>query len=137
MAVSGPEAIDPAPGQGRNAVEGGRARLFCFAMQRRRSRRRKKAGTGRCGWAIETKSSPGHTQSIETALGAPMTPKRKAPGLAPSSVAFKGYADVNGIIGSVRCCPHGYRPARSADVSSHAMPHRPIERAESSWATNE
>lgn len=91
MAVSGPGAIEPAPtgvpvalaqwggSWGRNAVEGGRSRLFCFALQRRRSRRRKKAGTGRCGWAIETRSSPGHAQSIETAWGATVTQTGRSP----------------------------------------------------------
>lgn len=51
-------------------MEGDRRRLFCFAMQSRR--RRKKAGDGRCGIKIEaTPSSPvfGQTKPIEGARG--------------------------------------------------------------------
>ena len=51
MAVVRPEAIDPHP-KGWNEVEGGRRRLFWFAMQSRR--RRKKVVAGRCGDKIES-----------------------------------------------------------------------------------
>jgi len=53
---------------GWNIVEGGRRRLFCFAMQSRR--RRKKAGDGRCGKTSEAKPVFGQTVPIEGADGA-------------------------------------------------------------------
>jgi hypothetical protein len=83
MTVKRPEAIDPAPTgvplrlrngvvlRAGTSVEGGRKRLFCLAMQRRRSRRRKIAAAGRCGKVIETQSSCGHTRLIEASVGAP------------------------------------------------------------------
>ena len=69
MAVVRPEAIDPHP-KGCNAVEGGRRRLFCLAMQSRR--RRKKVVAGRCGDKIERTlacSSFGQTRPIGLVLG--------------------------------------------------------------------
>ena len=69
MMVDGPGTIGPHP-KGRNAMEGGRRQLFCFAMQSRR--RRKKADGGRCGIKIEAAlalSVFGQTRSIEFAVG--------------------------------------------------------------------
>ena len=53
---------------GWNNVEGGRRRLFCFALQSRR--RRKKAGDGRCGKTSEAKPVFGQTLPVEDADGA-------------------------------------------------------------------
>ncbi|ARM91132.1 hypothetical protein RHEC894_PC00097 (plasmid) [Rhizobium sp. CIAT894] len=54
-------------------MKDGQTGLFCFAMQRRVSaRRRKIARDGRCGQTIETQSSYGHTRFIEISCGAPV-----------------------------------------------------------------
>ncbi|MBN8931037.1 MAG: hypothetical protein J0G97_03755 [Rhizobium pusense] len=69
MMVDGPETIGLHP-KGRNEVEGGRRRLFCFALQSRR--RRKKVVVGRCGIEIEAALASqvfGQTRSIEIAVG--------------------------------------------------------------------
>ena len=55
-------------------MEGGRRRLFCFAMQSRR--RRNKAGGGRCGKTSEAKPVFGQTVPIEDADGAPVSGNR-------------------------------------------------------------
>lgn len=67
--VDGPGTIGLHP-KGRNTVEGGRRRLFCFALQSRR--RRKKIVAGRCWIEIEAALASqvfGQTRSIEIAVG--------------------------------------------------------------------
>lgn len=136
MAVSGPGAIDPAPGQGRNTVEDGRARLFCFALQRRRSRRRKKAGAGRCGWRSRRsrpRSHPTHRDRTgrtddakpEGALPGPRHPShsRETSTSTPSSAH---------TVLSVRIPPSPFR-----NVFRNAMLHRRIAKAADGCVTND
>jgi hypothetical protein len=67
MGVVRPGTIGPHP-KGWNAVEDGRRRLFWFAMQSRR--RRKKVDDGSCGKTIEAKPVFGQTQAIRGRSGA-------------------------------------------------------------------
>lgn len=55
-------------------MEGGRRRLFCFAMQSRR--RRKKVGDGRCGRRARRSRSSVRPMPIEIADGAPASGNR-------------------------------------------------------------
>ncbi len=136
MTVKGPEAIDPAPTgvpvalaqwggpQGRNEVEGGRQRLFCLAMQRRRSRRRKMAGAGRCGKAIETQSASGHTGLIEACVGARQADSDRNLILASySSVEFE---DTPTAAGPQKCSHHRRLPCPAGSTdAARARPLRP------------
>jgi len=69
MAIVGPGGDRPAPLAAEAAAEDGGARLFCFALQSRR--RRKKAGRRRCRKAIEAQPVPWSDQAMRGGVAAP------------------------------------------------------------------
>jgi hypothetical protein len=65
MAIKGPGEDRHAPLAAGASAESGDSRLFCFALQSRR--RRKKVGRRRCGQAIEAKPALGQIRPFEVA----------------------------------------------------------------------
>lgn len=86
-----------------------------------RSSQGKKVADGRCGMAIETKSSFGHTQSIEVCAGAPRFNREGTRLMARSSSAIPDGDRGDGTALS-RWLPSA-RPAVSVDPSPTPHPH--------------
>lgn len=81
-------------------MEDGRTRLFCLAMQRRRSRRRKIVAAGRCEEAIETRVVRRSHRIHRDRAGCAETSNGRSPNWPPPSVEFQGNAEIDGVVTS-------------------------------------
>lgn len=133
MAVYGPGAIDAAPAgvpvadratgwllgaetKWRTAGSGFLGREEC-----EHSSQGKKAANSRCGMAIETKSSLGHTRSIEVCVGAAQASNEREPGSWPGVHRRSPTATV--VMAPLSPALSSPRPADSVEPST--TPHPP------------